>query len=151
MQMGGWVKCLSPQNTSGVLVVISVAAKSNTVEVNGDRFFEHKKTTVKKHNMPPYCYCGNIQVSVSLDIHSRLETRSLTLCFKPKLPLIFSTYGHLDDTTGAVWRGWLNFNFGVNYLFQKAMIRVTVHSSVVPQHSTSESSSSRHFSCLTSV
>ena len=41
MLMEGWVKCLSPQNTSGVSGVNSVAAKSNTKEVNGDHFFKH--------------------------------------------------------------------------------------------------------------
>ena len=35
MQMVGWVKCLSPQN--------SVAAKSNTIVVNGDQFLKCKK------------------------------------------------------------------------------------------------------------
>ena len=45
MPMEEWVKCLSPQNTFGVLMVTSVAAKSNTIEVNGDHFFKRNKTT----------------------------------------------------------------------------------------------------------
>ena len=49
MPMEGWVKCLCPQNTSGVSGVNSFAAKSNTIEVNGDQFS-----------------CGVIQVSVSV-------------------------------------------------------------------------------------
>ena len=36
----GWVKCLSPQNTFGVSGVNSVAAKSNTIEVNGAQVFK---------------------------------------------------------------------------------------------------------------
>ena len=41
--MEGWVKCLSPQNTLGVSGVNSVAAKSNTIKVNVDNFFNVKK------------------------------------------------------------------------------------------------------------
>ena len=48
MQMEGWVKCLSPQNTFGVSGVNSVAAKSNTSKVTGDQFFKHKKNNIKK-------------------------------------------------------------------------------------------------------
>ena len=66
MPMEGWVKRLSPQNTIGVSGVNSVAAKSNTIEVNRD-FFKCKKTTEK---MPPCCLCGVIQVSESSDIHT---------------------------------------------------------------------------------
>ena len=43
MVMEGCVKCLSPQNPFGVSGVNSIAAKSNTIEVN-DWFFKHKKT-----------------------------------------------------------------------------------------------------------
>ena len=32
------------------------------------KFFKQKKTTEKKHNMPPYCSCGVIQVSVTPNI-----------------------------------------------------------------------------------
>ena len=35
---GGWVKCFSPLNTSGVSGVNNVTAKFNTIEVNGDSF-----------------------------------------------------------------------------------------------------------------
>ena len=56
MPVEGCVKCLSPQNTFGVSGVNSDGAKSNTIEVNGDR---------KQHKMPPYCSCGVIQASVS--------------------------------------------------------------------------------------
>ena len=59
-----WVKCLSPQNTFGVS-----ALESNTMEVNGDKFFKCINTTEKKHKMPPYCSCGVIQVSVSPSIN----------------------------------------------------------------------------------
>ena len=41
--------------------------KSNTIEVTGIQFFKCQKTE-KNHNMPPYCSCGVIQVSVSPDI-----------------------------------------------------------------------------------
>ena len=44
MLIEGRVKCLSPQNTSGVSGVHFVAAESNTIEVNGDSFFRHNKT-----------------------------------------------------------------------------------------------------------
>ena len=47
LPMGGWVKCLSPQNTSWVSGVNSVAAESSTIEVNSDLFFRHYKTTEK--------------------------------------------------------------------------------------------------------
>ena len=36
--MRGWVKISSSQNTPGVSVENSVAAKSSTIEVNGDQF-----------------------------------------------------------------------------------------------------------------
>ena len=48
MQMEGLGNCLSPQNTFGVSGVNRVAAKSNTIWVNGDQFFKRKKTTEKK-------------------------------------------------------------------------------------------------------
>ena len=41
--MEGWGKCLSPQNILGVSGVNSIAAKSNTIEANGDHFFKRKK------------------------------------------------------------------------------------------------------------
>ena len=50
--MEGWVRGSSPQNTSGVSGVNSVAAKSNTIEGNGDQSFSRNKTTEKQHNMP---------------------------------------------------------------------------------------------------
>ena len=43
MAMEGWVKCLSPQNTFGVQGLNSVAAKSDTIEVNGDQLTKLKK------------------------------------------------------------------------------------------------------------
>ena len=43
MLIEGWVKGLRPQNTLGVSGVNSVAAKSDTIEVNGDNFFKCKK------------------------------------------------------------------------------------------------------------
>ena len=43
MPMEGWVKCRSPQNTFGASGVNSGAAKSNTDEVNGERFLKQKK------------------------------------------------------------------------------------------------------------
>ena len=49
MSMERWVKCLSPQNTFGVSGGNSVAAKSNTIEVNGDQFFKQKKTYIEVH------------------------------------------------------------------------------------------------------
>ena len=60
MPMEGWVKCLSPQNTSGVSGVNFVGEVSNTIEVNGESIF--------RPNMPPYGSCGVIQVSGSPDI-----------------------------------------------------------------------------------
>ena len=39
MSMEGWVKCLSPQNTSGVSEENFVAAESDIIEVNSDRDF----------------------------------------------------------------------------------------------------------------
>ena len=38
---------------------------------------------VKKHNMPTYCWCCVIQVSVSHDTQIRLKMASFTPCFKP--------------------------------------------------------------------
>ena len=43
MLMEGLVKCLSPQSTFGVSGVNSAAAKSNTIEVNGDHFIKRLK------------------------------------------------------------------------------------------------------------
>ena len=40
------VKCFSPQN---VLGVNSVATKSNSIEVNDDRFFKQKKNKTEKN------------------------------------------------------------------------------------------------------
>ena len=51
MPMEGWVKCLSPKNTFGVSGVNSVAAKSNTIEVNEVNYLR-KKTTETKHELP---------------------------------------------------------------------------------------------------
>ena len=45
----GWMKCLSPQNTFGVSRVISVAGKSNAIEVTGRLILQ---TTDRKQNMP---------------------------------------------------------------------------------------------------
>ena len=50
MLIEGWVKCLCPENTSGVSGVNSVAANSNTSEVNGDHFFKRIKTPEKNIN-----------------------------------------------------------------------------------------------------
>ena len=86
MPMEGWLKFLSPQNTSGVSGVNIVAAESNTTEDIMDLSSDLKKQQEKTHNMPPYCSCGVIQVSASPDIHTRLETRSFTPCFNPKSP-----------------------------------------------------------------
>ena len=49
MLMQGWVKYLSPQNTSGVSGENSVAAKSKIIDrlVNGDQFFKRKNTTAE--------------------------------------------------------------------------------------------------------
>ena len=47
MPIQGRVKCLSPQNTSEVFGVASVADKFNTIKVIGDRIFKRKKTTLK--------------------------------------------------------------------------------------------------------
>ena len=47
MPMEGWVKCLSPRNTFGVSGVNSVETKSNTIEVNCEHFFKHKKNNKK--------------------------------------------------------------------------------------------------------
>ena len=52
-EWGGWVKCLGPQNTSGVSGVNSIEAKSNTIEVSEDHVFKCEKTTDKKHKRPP--------------------------------------------------------------------------------------------------
>ena len=41
MQLEGRVKCLSPQNTSGVSGVNFLAAESDTIKVNGKSFFRH--------------------------------------------------------------------------------------------------------------
>ena len=41
--MERWGKCLSPQNTAGVSGVNSVAAKSNTIEVDVDHFLKYTK------------------------------------------------------------------------------------------------------------
>ena len=87
--MEGWVKCLMSQNTSGVSGINSVAAKSNTIEVNGDHFFKCKKKQLKKPNMPPCCSCGVVQVSVSPDFHIQ---------------------GHLgvnDTVSGQIWMSWV--------------------------------------------
>ena len=64
MQMeGGW----SVHNTFGVSVVNSVAAKSNTIEVNGDWFLNSTWMTSW------IITCDVIQVSVSPDIQIRLK------------------------------------------------------------------------------
>ena len=48
MPMEGWVKCLSPQNTSGVSGVNGVAAESNTIadisDLSSDINKQQKKT-----------------------------------------------------------------------------------------------------------
>ena len=48
MPMEGWGKWLSPQNTFLVSGGNSVASKSNTIEITGDRFFNCKKKQQKK-------------------------------------------------------------------------------------------------------
>ena len=100
MRMEGLVKCMSPQNTSGVSGVNSVAPESNTEDIR-DLSLDEKKTTEKTHNMSPYCSCGVIQVSVSPGIHIRLETRSFT----PKSPpeaafLVVSECTSTEDIRG---------------------------------------------------
>ena len=50
MPMEERLKSLSPQNTFGISGVNSVAALSNTIEVNGDHFFKQNKRQKKtKH------------------------------------------------------------------------------------------------------
>ena len=76
-ELEGWVKCLSAQNTLGVLR--GVRAESNSIKTSGDQIFRRNKTT--ENIMPPYCSCDVIKVCASPDIHIRLET-----CFKPESP-----------------------------------------------------------------
>ena len=83
MPMEEWVKCSSPLNTSGASGVNFVGAESDTIEVTSYLYFRCN-TQQQKHNMPPYCLYGVIQVSASPGIHIRLDTKSFTLCFKPK-------------------------------------------------------------------
>ena len=64
-----WVKCLSPQNTSGVSGVNSIAAEVNCPLLRTNRTIQH--------NIPPYCSCGVIQV-----------------CVKPKCPQMASSEHH---------------------------------------------------------
>ena len=71
-----------------------VAAQSNTTEDILDLSSDVKKTTEKKNNRPPYCFCGVIQVSTSPDIHIQLETASFRPCFKLKSLLISSDEVH---------------------------------------------------------
>ena len=59
------MKCLSAQNTFGVSGVKSIAAKSDIIEVTGDRFFKRKKT----QNASTL-----LQVSVSPDIQVRFDS-----------------------------------------------------------------------------
>ena len=66
-------------NTSGVSK--SIAAESNTMEVNCALIFRLNKHNRKKCNMPPYCLCGVIQVSASPNIHILCKTASFTPCF----------------------------------------------------------------------
>ena len=73
MPMEGRVKCLSPQNTFGVLGVNSVAANPTLIEVNSDHFLKLKKILKCLHTAPV--------VSVSLDIQIWLEMASFTPCF----------------------------------------------------------------------
>ena len=88
------VKRLSPQNPFGVSGVNSVAAKSKTIEINGDHFFKREnRTTEEIHNRPPYCSCGVIQVSVSPTFKLDSELRRLhrvfslnVLCDPPPVP-----------------------------------------------------------------
>ena len=54
----------------------SVAAKSNTIEVNGVTSSNIKEQQ-KKYVMHPYCSCVFIQVSISPDIQIPLEMASL--------------------------------------------------------------------------
>ena len=42
--------------------------------------------------MPPYCSCGDIQVSISPEIQIRLQTSSFTPCFKYKCLLLSSSF-----------------------------------------------------------
>ena len=60
MPMEGRVKCLSQQNTSGVSRGNRVAAESNTTKDR--RGLSSDVIKQQKHNMPPYCSCGVIQV-----------------------------------------------------------------------------------------
>ena len=73
MAMGGaGVKCLSPQNTSRVsgvnLLEQNLIQWKSMVTTSSDLINQQKK-----HNMPPYCSCGVIQVSPSPDIHIWLK------------------------------------------------------------------------------
>ena len=74
---------VSPQNTSGVSGVNSVAAKSNEIEEISEPSSDVRKHQQKNPNMPPYCLCGVIQVSESPGNQIQLETRSFTPGFKP--------------------------------------------------------------------
>ena len=95
MPMEEWVKCLSPHNTFGVSGVNSVAAKSNTIKVNGDSFFK-RRITGKITKMPPYCCCGVVQVSTSTDIYT--ITITIITRFRLKvlwyLPLELHSHSH---------------------------------------------------------
>ena len=63
----------------------------------------------KKHNMPPCCSCGVIQVSASPDIYIQLQTRSYTASFNPKCPDIFQRGAFSSG-------GLLDLKHGWNYL-----------------------------------
>ena len=73
------MKILSPRNTLGVSGVISVAAKSNTIELTGDPLFKCKKTR-EKNKMSLHCSFGFIQVSASLTIQIQPEMVNVNLC-----------------------------------------------------------------------
>ena len=94
------MKGLSPGNTTGGSGVNSVAAKWNTIEVTCDHFLKHKKSSDKKHNIPPFCSCGLTQVSVCPDI----QTASFT-------PDVFSVnilgYSSLEPRSCIDHRGHL--------------------------------------------
>ena len=103
MPMEGWVKCLSPQNTSGVLVVNRVvAAESNTTEDISE--------FSKKYNKPPYRSCGVIQVSASPDINIfDSKRRHLHARFKPKSPPEVAKLADVSISNGP-WRNLVFLN-----------------------------------------
>ena len=75
MLVEGWVKCLIPQNTFVVSGVNSVAAKSNTIEVNGTPSSNVKKEEAE-HASILLVWCHR-----SVNIHIQLKTPSFTPCF----------------------------------------------------------------------